>query len=207
MAVDWSRQISFSGLRKRSAPAKTGYPEKTYMNLVVSTKKERDLSQTVLRAVLVVVVVALIIKFGIFDFYARVGDKQAEFAAQQRSLNTLNAQLVDYDQVLAEYQGYASVSVAEGGLAVDAMEALGLVDDIVAPSARIMSIALAGDTMTLNVTDVTLDGVGQLVSRLYEQGMVKDVSVATAATQQTASEDVTAALTITLAPLEDKEAI
>ncbi len=95
------------------------------------------------------------------------------------------------------------MSITSSGLRVDALEALDLVDRFVAPSARVVSISLVGNTLTLNLTDISLDGVGKLASTLYEQDMVANVSVSTAATQETASKDVTAAITITLATVEE----
>lgn len=200
MALNWSKEISFSGLKRSKAKPNNEYPEKTYMNLVVSTKREVDTRKTVITGVIALIAVVLIVKFGIFDFYGRVNDKAAELGAQQQSLNVLNAGLSNYDAVLSEYESYESISVTENGLVVNAVDALALVDRYIAPSASIMSISLAGETMAINVTDISLDGVGQLVSTLYAQDMVANVSVATAATAQTASSDVTAALTITLKP-------
>lgn len=200
MALNWSKEISFSGLKKSKAKPNNEYPEKTYMNLVVSTKREVDTRKTVITGVIALIAVILVVKFGVFDFYARVNDKVAELNVQQQNLNVLNTGLAKYDAVLSEYESYESISVTADGLVVNAVDALALVDRYIAPSASIMSISLAGDTMAINVTDISLDGVGQLVSTLYAQDMVANVSVATAATAQTASSDVTAALTITLKP-------
>ena len=200
MALNWSKKISFSGLKKSRAKPNNEYPEKTYMNLVVSTKREVDTRKTVITGVIALIAVILVVKFGVFDFYARVNDKVAELNVQQQNLNVLNTGLAKYDAVLSEYESYESISVTADGLVVNAVDALALVDRYIAPSASIMSISLAGDTMAINVTDISLDGVGQLVSTLYAQDMVANVSVATAATAQTASSDVTAALTITLKP-------
>lgn len=200
MALDWSKEITFSGLKKRASKPKDEYPSKTYMNLMVVDKRAFDVRRNVPIIVILAIIVVLIMKFGVFDFYARVDAKQAELAAHQQTLNALTAELVNYDKVLEEYEGYESISISDEGLQVDALDALALVDRYVAPSARVASLSLSGNTLKLNVTDVTLDGVGKLVSTLYEQSMVANVSVSTAATQQTASEDVTAAITITLAP-------
>ena len=200
MALNWSKEISFSGLKKSRAKPNNEYPEKTYMNLVVSTKREVDTRKTVITGVIALIAVILVVKFGVFDFYARVNDKVAELNVQQQNLNVLNTGLAKHDAVLSEYESYESISVTADGLVVNAVDALALVDRYIAPSASIMSISLAGDTMAINVTDISLDGVGQLVSTLYAQDMVANVSVATAATAQTASSDVTAALTITLKP-------
>lgn len=203
MALDWSKEISFSGLRKRTPRQKDVYPEKTYMNLVVSDKKSIDLGRTIPLAIILVIVVALIVKFGILDVYGRVGVKQAELSTEKQALSTMTAAIADYDAVLAEYEGYASASIAGDEVTVQAVDALDLVDRFVSPSARVASVALSGNTLSLSLTNVSLDGVGRLVSSLYEQKIVENVSVSTAATQATASEDVTVAVTITLAPLTE----
>ena len=204
MALDWNKEISFAGLRQRASSSQgdTSYPEKTYMNLAVVSRKQVNVGQTVAFAIVLALIVGLIVKFGIFDFYARVDAKRAELNASQQTLAALNAELEHYDDVLAEYEGYESMSIGEEGLQYDAVNALALVDRLITPAATVSSLTMSGDTMALNVTDINLDGVGKLVSALYEQDIVKNVSVSTAATQQTASEDVTAALTITIAPSE-----
>ena len=203
MALDWNKEISFSGLKKRAPKPKDEFPSKTYMNLMVSEKKSFDLRSNIPLIVILLIIVVLVMKFGVFDFYARVDAKQAELNAQQQTLNSLNAELTNYNTVLEEYEGYESMSITSSGLRVDALEALELVDRFVAPSARVVSISLVGNTLTLNLTDISLDGVGKLASTLSEQDMVANVSVSTAATQETASKDVTAAITITLATVEE----
>ena len=203
MALDWNKEISFSGLKKRAPKPKDEFPSKTYMNLMVSEKKSFDLRSNIPLIVVLLIIVVLVMKFGVFDFYARVDAKQAELNAHQQTLNSLNAELTNYNTVLEEYEGYESMSITSSGLRVDALEALDLVDRFVAPSARVVSISLVGNTLTLNLTDISLDGVGKLASTLYEQDMVANVSVSTAATQETASKDVTAAITITLATVEE----
>lgn len=199
MALDWSKEISFSGLKKRAPKPKDEFPSKTYMNLMVSEKKSFDLRSNIPFIVILLIVVVLVLKFGVFDFYARVDAKQAELNAHQQTLNSMNAELTNYNTVLEEYEGYESMSITSSGLRVDALGALALVDRFVAPSARVASLSLVGNTLTLNLTDISLDGVGKLVSTLYEQDMVANVSVSTAATRETASEDVVVAMTITLA--------
>jgi len=199
MALDWSKEISFSGLKKRAPKPKDEFPSKTYMNLMVSEKKSFDLRSNIPFIVILLIIVVLVLKFGVFDFYARVDAKQAELNAHQQTLSSMNAELTNYNTVLEEYEGYESMSITSSGLRVDALGSLALVDRFVAPSARVASLSLVGNTLTLNLTDISLDGVGKLVSTLYEQDMVANVSVSTAATRETASEDVVVAMTITLA--------
>ena len=202
MAVDWSKQISFSGLKKRTPKAKVEYPEKTYMNLMIKEKSSFDLKGNIPAIVILVIVVVLVLKFGVFDFYARVDAKQAELNAQQQTLNALTAELVNYSAVLEEYEGYESMSIAGDGSSVNTLDVLALIDRYISPVARVSSMSLKGNTLTLVLTDISLDGVGKLSSTLYGQDIVKNVSVSTAATQETASEDVVATMTVTLATEE-----
>lgn len=198
MALDWSREITFAGLKRRPQKAKTEYPSKTYMNLAPVDKKSVDAQRAIPTAIIVVVLVALFAKFGVFDFYDRLNQKQAELAAQEQVLSSLQAQLVGYDEVLETYNAYASAYATADEYTVSALDALTLVDRFVRPSATVSSLDLQGNTLSLNLSNITLDEVGKLVSVLYEQDIVANVSVSTAATQQTSAEDVTAAVIITL---------
>ena len=198
MALDWSKEISFSGLKKRSPKAKSEYPSKTYINLVIRDKREADMRSMVLKGILIVLVAALFIKFGVFDFYDRVGKKQVELASQQQVLSGLESQLTNYNEVKTEYDMYESSRIvsAEGTVSVhDAME---LVDRYIAPSAKIAAIDIKGNTISLSLADVTLDKVGKLVSTLYGQPMVANVSVSTAATEQDTNKAITASMVVTL---------
>lgn len=200
MALDWSKEISFSGLRKREPRGKDVYPSKTYMNLMVKDRKVIDMRRAIPVGIILLIAVILFTKFGVLDFYNRVNVKQAELNAQQQVLNSLTADLSGYDEVLAKYEAYESSNVGEDGLTVPATEALKLVDTYIAPQATIASLDLSGNMISLSLTNISLDGVGKLVSTLYTQSIVQNVSVSTAATQETDSADVTAAMLITLQP-------
>ena len=108
MALDWSKEVSFSGLRKSGPKPKTSYPTKTYMNLAVVDKKTVELRKAIPLAVLLIVIVVAFVKFGVYDFYDNVFKKQAELAQQEQTLSLLEAQLVNYDEVLEEYEAYES---------------------------------------------------------------------------------------------------
>ena len=198
MALDWGKDISLAGLRKRAPKAKAEYPSKTYINLMPETRKKSDVRKSIPAIILVVLVTALICKFGVFDFYERVNQKQAELSAQKTVLNDLELQLVDYDAVKAEYELYESSKLVAEDLLVSPVEALDLVDKLVRPAATISSINIQGNAVTLQLSDITLDGVGKLVSALYEQSMVQNVSVSTAATDKNDNRATTATVVITL---------
>ena len=199
MALEWSKNISLAGLKKKAPKAKAVYPSKTYINLAVEDKKKLEVRSTLPKAILVVLIAVAAIKFGIFDFYDRVAQKEAELAQQVHVLNGLEAQLVNYDAVKAEYETYEATKLVSDGMIVPAVDALKLVDRYITPVARVDSIKLQGNTVTLSLSNITLSGVGKLVSTLYEQPIVANVTVSTAATNKgNENKTTTAAMTITL---------
>ena len=198
MALNWSKDISFSGLRKAAPKPKETYPSKTYMNLAVADKKTLELRKVIPTAIILVLVVTLFTKFGVLDFIAKVNEKQSELATQQQTLSSLQSQLTNYDAVNEEHQAYVSTRLAADAASVSAIDATELVDSVIAPAATVISFDFKGTTLSLNLTNITLDSLGVLVSQLYEQPNVANVSVSTAATSQTAASDVTVAMVITM---------
>ena len=185
MALDWSKEVSFSGLRKRKPKAKAEYPSKTYINLVISDKKKFDVRSELPKILLVALLTVLVCKFGVLDFYGKVTEKEIELSQQTQTLQGLEAQLVGYEDVKAEYETYESTKLVADDLTVSAVDALDLIDRFILPKAHIDSMALQGNTITLNLSGITLNGVGKLISKLYEQPIVENVSVSNAATNKT----------------------
>ena len=204
MALDWGKEISFTGLRRRKPKAKAVFPSKTYINLAVRDKRELNLRSVLPKALLLVVAVALFCKFGIFDFYDRVGARQAELASQQRVLNDLELQLADYDEVKAEYDMYESTRIVSAEGTVSVRDATDLVDRYISPTADVTTLDIRNNTVSLSLANVTLEKAGRIVSTLYEQPIVDNVTVSTAATEKDASnKDVIATMVITLKVAEE----
>jgi len=205
MALDLGKKLSIGDIKGAAKKTKKAdYPEKTYINLVQVDRKTIDMRRTVVTGIIVVILLALFAKFGVIDFYARLDAKKAELGAQTAQLTALQTQLANYNAVLEEYEGYESMSLSGDGMSVNALDAINLVETYVAPSANIASLSLSGSTLTLSLSDVSLDGVGQIASTLREQSMVKNVSVSTASTRNADSENVTAAMAISLVSSDTK---
>jgi hypothetical protein len=198
MALEWGKNITFTGIRKKVSGGKTSYPEKTHMNLMVADARTIDLRRTGITAIFVVIAIALISKFAVFDILDQVNQKRGELVTVQSEYLSLQNQLKDYAEVEEEFESYAASQLsAEAGI-VSNIEALELVDKIIAPKAQVDAINLNGNTLSLSLSNITLNNLGKLVSTLYKQDMVANVTVSTAATQQTAASDVVASMTITL---------
>lgn len=197
MALDWNKDVSFTGLRKKKGKAKSGFPTKAYINLAIEEQRTIDARKAAILAVFLVILIALFVKFGVYDFLDRVNVKQAELNAAHRTLDGLEAQLVGYDEVKAEYDAFEAAMLVSGESLVSVTDALDLIDKHISPVAQVASISFKDDTLTLNLANTTLDQMGELVDTLYEQPIVKGASVATASSQEAAS-GVVAVLKITL---------
>lgn len=195
MALDWNKEISFGGLFKRTKKSGSSqYPTKTTMNLYV-VERTTQTSHVVLVAVLLIVIVALFVKFGVVDQYARLHAKETELSQQQLAVSQAEAQLKNYDEVLATYQGFASTGDPN---AVDAVSVLDLVTTQVMPYANVSSIVLDNGVLTLTLTGASLSTVGELATQLTGQDMVESVSVSTASNATSSTVGDVATITIQL---------
>lgn len=205
MALDWSKNINFAGLFKRKPRSKDVYPSKTYMNMALPDEQERNIRQSVITAVLTLVVALIFGKFGVYDFYDRVFTKNNELIERKAVLSEIQAQLTDYNSILETYRMYEAVRMTSDAGDVAAVDALALVDGYIRPVAQLNTLGLSKNTLSLNLTGISLDGVGDLVSTLYQQPMVAGVTVSTAS-DATSSRDNAVAMTIALQSVAAAEA-
>lgn len=195
MALDWNKEITIGGPSKK---ASSEYPSKTTMNLAATEGRTVNLRNTILVGILLLVLVVLFAKFAVADFYGQVSQKQAELSTQKAQLAQVESKLANYDSVKAEYESYGTYVTGSSAAQVDALTVLNLVDQQIMPSARVTAINLKDNSLSLSLTNVSLDTIGNLVKTLNAQSIVSNVSVSTAANSATAASDVTATMVITL---------
>ena len=81
---------------------------------------------------------------------------------------------------------------------MNAVQALSLVDQCVLPYADVSALSLKNDTLLLNLTNTSLDNLGQLTSVLEANPDVKGVAVSTASAKQDSEGGTSATVTVTL---------
>jgi hypothetical protein len=194
MALDWNKSLSFGGSSKKAAE----YPTKTIINLNTVTSTAVDPRKAIILGVILAVLVGCFVKFGVMDFYGQVSAKQAELSRQQATLAQVESKLANYDSIKAEYESYGSYLSGSSAAAVDAITVLNLIDQQIMPVAKVTSVTLKDNSLSLSLTNASLSTIGNLVNTLSAQSIVSNVSVSTAATNATAAQDVTATMVITL---------
>ena len=188
MAIDWNKEIKIGG------DSSVVLPTKTTMNLLPQQSSSVNVGKIVLLALLALVLLALIGKFGIADRYAAVSARQSELATAQTTYDAVKGKLADYDEVQAEYRSF--VGNASDDETLDALPAMQLVASAVEPSATVTAVGVRDTLVTVNVKDISLDNLGRLADTIKAQPMVSDVAVTKAANSD--ESNVTAMLQITL---------
>lgn len=181
----------------RSTPK---YPTKTTMNLAQHEQSQFELTRkTLVEGLLLILLVALFIKFGIVDLTSKASAANGEVADIQQQIDATNAQMGDYDKVYAEYQKYSYGYLDDQESSyVDRIDAIDLVESKVMSVGSVESITITDNTMSVTISGVTLEQVSALVSSLESSDMVADVTVDTASTQTEGAQQVSASLVITL---------
>ena len=199
MALDWNKEISLGSLGK--AKKKSGTPDelasKTSMNLVSRDPAQTNPVTTAIVGVVLAIVIILFAKFAVIDQLAGVNALRGELAEQQGLLAAAQAELEEYDAVLAEYQSYSSADQA--GLEYpDALFVIKTINRVAKPYGTTTSVAVGQGVATVNIENATLREIGALAKELKEQAVFTDVSVSTAA-NKSAESKVEASLSIKLA--------
>jgi hypothetical protein len=163
-------------LSDKGKPSSTNMPTKTTMNLYVPDSHTIDKHRAIPLGIALAVAVGLFAKFGVIDQLARVSQAQAQLAQQQTLVAQADSKLSDYDTVKSEYDTYILTS---GGSSTSA-------------------INLKDNTLTLTLSNISLETLGTLSNTLKSQQTVSDVSVS-AAQSASSTQASTATMTITLA--------
>lgn len=201
MALEWSTDINFAGLFKRKKRrGKEEYPSKTYINLIIPDEREIRGMRSIVGLVVGVIALALFAKFGVYDFFARVMAKNVELAERSEYLSLLTVQLADYDEVMDTYRMYEAARMTEEAGDIAVVDVLDLTDRRLLPAATINSFALDNNVLTVELSEINLDSVGDLVASLYEEKTVVGVRVTTASSGIDNSDDEkkTVMLTVSL---------
>ncbi len=206
MALDWNQEVSLSSIKnilKKGKNASLGsgdYPSKTTMNLFQGEERKYDLRKLVLAGVLLLLILIALLKFGVFDQLAALSQKQTELAEQQALAAQVKAGTTDYAEVKDAYEAYTT---QYGSTTVNPpISVLDLVEQHVMAVTTVRSITYADNSLTLTLSNVALDGVGNIAKDLENQDMVASVNVTTAANSNAKSANsVNATLVIRLNPV------
>ena len=102
-------------------------------------------------------------------------------------LTACQEQLTDYEQVLAEYRSSSLDGMAdsEGKLVtVPRRDVLDLVEDLMMPRGKVLSVEILDDAAEVEMSDMRLDQISEMFAVMEEQPIVQSVELNVASTEE-----------------------
>ena len=175
------------------------FPQKTTINLVIKERTANSPSRAIPVFLIVLALIAVFCKFAVIDRLKAVDQKAQELAQIQRQIAELERETAGFDEVSKEYSRYSASKMTEDEkAAVDRMEALSLIENDLMAAARVSRFSIAGNTLAVELSGVTLEQTSSIVQRLKESDLVSNVTVYTADTKESEGNGVAVSMTITL---------
>ena len=156
-----------------------GMPEKRSMNLYYKPDRASGSAAAALYALLGLILLLAVIKFGIYDLAEDLRASREELARVQAQEQQYAQQLSDYDDVARRYRLYAATQ--EESSATDRLDILALLDETVRSKATVESVSIAGANVDLQLSGVTLAQTAEIVRSIRASDLVLSVSVNAAA--------------------------
>ena len=152
-------------------------PSKRTMNFV-HHQSSFNASRMVPIILLMVIVAAVFVKFGILDFLDKKMDAYDEVGQKQEQLSGLNKGLANYDEVFYQYGRYSYGWMNEKETTmVNRMDILKLLEQKIGPSAVIEDMNVTDNILTLNIHGLTLEQASTLVNTLESDKLVESATV------------------------------
>lgn len=178
---------------------KNVYPSKTTLNLAMREKSPFRFSKLAPMLAVLLILAGVFGKFAVQDRLSRLDRAREEAAALRQRKAELEQTLETFPAVKAEYDRYATGWMTEEERALVPRERmLCLIEGELMTGGQVLRFAAAGNTLSVELGETTLEQTGQLVQRLYEVPGVTNVSVYTASNKPKQGESGTVSMVITM---------
>lgn len=174
-------------------------PSKQTLNLAMRERSINSPSRILPIAAVLTALVLLFAKFAVVDRLLAVSRVQDQANALDSQLTQIAAENQDYDAVLEEYMRYSSgwMSETEAAL-VDRNAVFSLLESDVLPMGGLKDLSMTGNTLSLDLTGLSLQDASDILTRLKAREDVLSVSVDTAGTTDDGTlESVSMVITMT----------
>lgn len=177
---------------------------KQTMNLAIREKNMAKSALLIPVVAAIVLVAALVGKFGVADRLAQVSAARREVDQLKNQIATLEAAYADMDEVKAEYNRYTYKDFDR--TLADRMDILALMEREIFPVCQVQRLSLAEKRLDLALEGSTLGDGSALVARLEADPLVDSAYVTTAtAVEENGAVHRTTEMTILLADAVEVE--
>lgn len=156
-----------------------GMPDKRSMNLYYKPDRATGSAAAALYALFGLILLLGVVKFGVYDLAEDLRASREELARVQAQEQQYAEQLSDYDDVAKRYRLYAATQ--EESSATDRLAILELLDEAVRSKAAVDSVSIAGASVDLRLSGVTLAQTAEIVRAIRASDLVLSAAVNSAA--------------------------
>lgn len=175
------------------------YPSKMTINLAIREQGKWRPGRVIPMFAALTVAAVLFGKFAVADRLAEVSREQHMLNLLQSQAEALQERTEGYDILLEEYGRYSVGWMTEEEKdSVDRIGILDMVEQELMAAGSVRQFTVSGNTLSAELTGITLEDTSHIVQRLYHWPIVGQVSVYTATTQLQEGERAQVSLVITL---------
>lgn len=179
-------------------------PSKTGINMNQREKRTGEVLTLVIGLAVILLVAGLVARFGVMEQYQRLSEAQSAYGEVHSQLAACQEKLTDYELVLTEYRSCSLDGMTEGEdqlITVSRQAVLDLVEGIMMPRGRVISVNILDDTADVEMSGMSLDQISAMFAVMEAEPIVRSVELNMAATEEnTASAQLNFSVRIYLGP-------
>ena len=166
----------------------TKYPTKTTINMAACGRTEVAGRTLVIGMAVIAVLVLLMVKFCVFDQYARLSRAEADYNSVYQKNQELADRVSDYDEVMLEYRAYSMSFISdkndENFVGVDRKEVLDLIETVMMKRGQVVSVEIYDDTAKVSMKGMNLKEISAMIKSLKTSPVVSDAQLNIAQTDE-----------------------
>lgn len=166
----------------------TKYPTKTTINMAACGRTEAAGKTLVIGMAVIAVLVLLVVKFCVFDQYARLSRAEADYNSVYQKNQELADRVSDYDEVMLEYRAYSMSFISdkndENFVGVDRKEVLDLIEIVMMKRGQVLSIEIYENTAKVSMKGMNLEEISEMIRSLKNSPVVSEAQLNIAKTDE-----------------------
>ena len=166
----------------------TKYPTKSTINMAACGRTEAAGRTLVIGMAVIAVLVLLMVKFCVFDQYARLSRAEADYNSVYQKNQELADRVSDYDEVMLEYRAYSMSFISdkndENFVGVDRKEVLDLIETVMMKRGQVVSVEIYDDTAKVSMKGMNLKEISAMIKSLKTSPVVSDAQLNIAQTDE-----------------------
>lgn len=166
----------------------TKYPTKTTINMAACGRTEAAGRTLVIGMAVIAVLVLLMVKFCVFDQYARLSRAEADYNSVYQKNQELTEKVKNYDDIILEYRACSMSFISdendENFVGVDRKDVLDLIETVMMKRGQVVSVEIYDDTAKVSMKGMNLKEISAMIKSLKTSPVVSDAQLNIAQTDE-----------------------